>query len=170
MQKLKLYLMVGFPGAGKTTVAQLIADTTGAIHICSDIERHKMFRRPTHSEPESINLYNKLNTQTADWLHEGKSVVFDTNFNFYQDREKLRKIAARLGAETVIVWVTTPLKIAQDRAVNSNEKRNGYELNMTKDQFENIVRKLEQPRTNEMVMKIDGSLLDRKAFIDRLLN
>ncbi len=85
-----LYLFVGYPGAGKTTAAQLVSEASGAVHLWADKERRKRYGKPSHSHAESTELYDSLNTQTEKLLRAGKSVIFDTNFKFYSDREKLR--------------------------------------------------------------------------------
>ena len=113
MSKPVLYLMVGYPGAGKTSLARIISEATGAIHIWSDKERHEMFPNPTHSQQESHQLYEALNKRTSQLLAAGNSVVFDTNFNFYSDRQKLREIAANNNAECRVVWLSTPEEVSR---------------------------------------------------------
>jgi predicted kinase len=165
MKKPILYLMVGYPGAGKTTIAKMIHHATGAVHLWADVERHKMFEQPTHSKEESIQLYDELNRGAEALLAGGHSVVFDTNFNFHEDRQKLRDIASRHGAETIVVWVTIPVEVAKDRAVCTEESRNGYQFQMTEAEFEAIVSKLEPPTKDEKVIKIDGMKLDEQAIL-----
>lgn len=152
--------MVGHPGAGKTHIAQIIAERTGAVHLWADAERHKMFAQPTHTHDESIQLYEYLNHRTAELLDQGKSVVFDTNFNFASDRQKLREIADRRHAVTKVIWLNVPYDVAHGRAVHPPEIRNGYLQGMTEDQFAAITSKLETPAKNENVIKIEDPTLD----------
>ncbi len=160
MSKPVLYLMVGYPGAGKTTVAQLITQRTGAVHLWADWERHQLFDNPNHSESESRKLYDQLNQTAEKLLAEGKSVVFDTNFNYRRDRQLLREVADRQNAETIVVWLITAPEVARERAVHSNVVRNGYDFTMTSVEFDKIVAHLEPPDKNEKIIKIDGVKLD----------
>jgi len=168
MKRHTLYLFVGYPGAGKTRVSRIIAETNGAVHLWADTERHKMFPNPTHSLEESQQLYDHLNAVTEDLLAQGKSVVFDTNFNFHADREKLRAIAERQGAEMIILWIATPVEVAKKRAVGTRLLRNGYTMSMSEEQFDAIAAKLEPPTKDENFIKIDGTEIDREKII-RLL-
>ena len=155
----KLYLFVGYPGAGKSHVARLIADQTGAVHLWADIVRQQMFEKPCHSRAESKQLYDRLNTETRDLLLDGKSVIFDTNFNYYDDRQLLRSIADKANARTVLVWVTTPESVAHSRAVHAPVTRNGYTVNITADDFARMVGNLQAPRPAEHAVEIDGTNL-----------
>ncbi len=160
--------MVGYPGAGKTTISTLISKRTGAVHLWADAERHKMFGTPTHSQQESVQLYEHLNHRAAELLANGQSVVFDTNFNFASDREKLRDIAEQCQAETKVIWLTTPVEVAREKAVHPPKMRNGYMIGMTEEEFDSIVSKLEPPAKDEEVIKIDRSKLDADSLL-RLL-
>lgn len=157
--KAHLYLLIGYPGAGKSTVGRIISERTGAVHVVADYERHKMFPDPQHTEDESLELYNSLNDKTDQLLSEGKSVVFDTNFNFKHDRDHLREIAERRGADTLVIWVQVDKHLAQERAVGTHETRNGYTTVMTQERFDKIVSKLEPP-FDEKYIKIDGTNID----------
>jgi predicted kinase len=163
-----LYLFIGYPGAGKSTVAKLIAEQTGAHLICADNERHKLFKIPTHAKEESKELYEKLNEATEYLLSQGRSVVFDTNFNFLSDRKKLRDIADKYNATTVLIWIKTPLSVALKRAVHSHTLRNNYDYVMTSKQFNDIATKLEPPKESEKAVIVDGSDLDKDILFKSL--
>ncbi len=160
MAKPKLYLFVGYPGAGKTTLSRLIAGKTGAVHLWADVERHKLFGQATHSQAESLKLYDYLNDEADKLLAKGRSVVFDTNFNFRADRQKMRGIAAKHGADVLLVWIQLPIEVAKQRAVGKVDPRNGYMVAMTEPQFDAIIAKLEPPAEDEKAIKIDGAKFD----------
>ena len=152
-----LFLMVGYPGSGKTTVSKLIHDLTGATHIWSDYERRQMFGQPLHTVEESRQLYAYLNKVVDKLLADGQSVIFDTNFNFKKDRQHLKDIAARHGARTLVIWLTTPEDIARERAVEqSHGKETRVWGNMPTADFDRIVSHLQPPGEDEHPIKLEG--------------
>lgn len=157
MSKPTLYLMVGYPGAGKTTVAKIIAELTGAVHLWADQERQKMFGEPTHSKAESRQLYAHMNREAERLLAEGQSVVFDTNFNFLRDRERLRRVAAEQGASAKLIWLITDRSLAFRRAALESEGQPTRLFgNMKQEVFERMADHLEMPTAAEQPVKIDG--------------
>lgn len=169
MSRPKLYFFIGYPGAGKTTISEIIHKKTGAKHIWADFERNRLFDNPNHSEEESQKLYAQLDQAAEYLLSNGKSVIYDTNFNFLNDRQSKRDMAAEHGAEAILIWVTTPKSTSKKRAVHPSKKRNGYDFHMTSDQFDKIANKLEEPLKNEKVIKIDGTKID-ESQVAMLLN
>lgn len=158
-----LYLMLGFPGSGKTTVAGIISKLTRAIHLWADKERVARFEKPVHSHDESIELYDALNQEVDHFLAAGQSVVYDTNFNFYKDREKLRDIASKNDAECIIVWVQAPRVVAKERATKDADKQPTRLLgNFSDEDFERMSDNLEPPKENEKFIVIDGTKVSRE--------
>ena len=158
MSEPTLYLLVGYPGSGKTTTSRVIHELTGAAHIWADRERQRLFGNPTHSQQESDELYARLNERTGQLLAAGTSVVFDTNFSFRKDRDYLRQIASRAGARTVLLWLHVAPELARDRATHhTHASDNGYDNTMSGTTFERIVSHLEPPTDDELPITLDGT-------------
>lgn len=153
-----LYLMLGYPGAGKTTVARVISQLTGATHLWADGERRERFGDPTYSEEENKQLYDQMNNETAELLAAGKSVVFDTGFNKLADRDHLRALAAEQGADTRLVWVSVDAETARARATQDAHLQDTRALgDMSPDDFERLREKLEPPAATEDYTELDGT-------------
>lgn len=150
--------MVGLPGAGKTTASHAISKTTGAIHLWADNHRKQKFSSPVFDMAENSSLYEQLNSETALLLGQGKSVVFDTAFNHYSDRQKLRQIADKHNAKTIVVWVQAPSELARHRATKGTEEQATRILgDMSHEHFDKLSEKLEQPKPNEHTIVLDGT-------------
>lgn len=157
-----LFLMLGYPGAGKTTTAKIIHELSGAEHLWADHERRERFGEPTYAHEETLKLYGELNKVVEKLLQGGKSVIFDTNFNFYKDRKHLRSIAANNGAKSILVWVRAPKEIAKQRAVVDAHKHHHTRIlgHMPESHFERIAEGLEPPHNDEPYIELDGTKID----------
>ena len=128
-----------------------------------------MFGNPTRSHEENLELYSHMNDMARELLQKGKSVVFDTNFNFYKDREKLRKIAADAGAEAVLIWVTTSKDIARERATKDGHLQATRVLgDMPVSEFERMSKNLQPPLEHENYISVDGTKVTDKYITDTL--
>jgi predicted kinase len=171
MNKPTLFLMIGYPGAGKTTVAKIIAKLTGAVHLWADKQRREMFINPDHSHTENVQLYSELNNKTQQLLKSGKSVVFDTNFNFYKDRVKLKKIADKYGADCKVIWLDTNREVSKQRATDvlAHQKENRVLGSMPVNDFNRMSNNLQPPRPSESPLKITGIDISEQK-VRQLLN
>ncbi len=169
MSQPTLYLMLGYPGSGKTTASKAIAKVAHAVHLWADHERRLKFKAPTYGHQENLRLYDDLNHKTKVLLTEGKSVVFDTNFNFYKDRQHLRKIAKDCGAETKLIWVKTDKKIAKQRATEDAHLQETRVLgNMPPEEFDRMSGNMEKPRGGEKYIELDGTKITKSYVADKL--
>ncbi len=164
MSKPTLFLMAGYPGAGKTTIASIISELTGAAHLSSDSLRIEMFPQPMFSPAEHTQLYNALNTQTKALLQAGKSVIYDANLNRYEHRQEKYDICQEIGATPQLIWVTTPKQLAKERATHESRNQLIPQHETKESMFERIADIIEPPKKNESPIFIDGSNVDREAI------
>jgi predicted kinase len=137
--------------------------------LWADHIRRELFNDPTYSHTENIKLYDHLNKLTAELLAAENSVVFDTNFNFYKDRRRLREIASEHDAEVEVIWVTTPKDIARNRATKDAHKQDNRVLgDIPVDDFERMSNNLEPPHGDEQVIEIEGIGVTSEVIKEKL--
>lgn len=169
MKQPTLYLMLGYPGAGKTTTAKMIHEVTGAVHLWADDIRRERLVEPTYTHDENLVLYEYLNKVAEQLLEAGQSVIFDTNFNFYTDRQKLREIASKHNAKSKVIWVTTNKDLAKKRATSDAHQQDTRVLgNMPEATFDRMSQNLELPHDDEETVEVDGTKVSRD-YIEQLL-
>lgn len=107
-----LYAIGGLSGAGKSTVAHLVARSVGGIVIRSDFVRKELFggsdqeTAPPHAYTESAShdVYHTLITRAAAALRSGLPVVVDATFIRPSHQRLITALGATLGARCVPLW------------------------------------------------------------------
>lgn len=166
----RLYLMLGYPGAGKTTTAELLSEVTGAVSLSSDTFRFKMFEQPTFSQAEHNTLYRTLDYMTELLLSQGVSVVYDANLNRYQHRKDKYDICKRVGATPVLLWLQTPRELSKERAVHEDRSHFAPQDESLENMFERIVDVFEGPREGEVPISLDGTHVTKDSLRELLAN
>jgi aminoglycoside phosphotransferase family enzyme/predicted kinase len=110
-----LLAMHGLSGSGKTTVSQALLERIGAVRLRSDVERKRLHGLPATARGESApgaglydtaagaRTYERLADLAAATLGAGYPVIADAAFLRRGERHRFRDLAARLGAEFLIV-------------------------------------------------------------------
>ena len=114
-----LFLMVGLPGAGKTTRARELAPARRALLLCLDEWMKPLFGAPDVGGVQDV-LEGRLISVGLAVLRLGTSVVLDFGFWSQDERSSLRWLAASAGASCEVVYVPvdreTQLARIADRA------------------------------------------------------
>lgn len=173
MNQPTLFLMLGYPGAGKTTTAEIVSELTGAVKLSSDQIRLHMFKHPKFTQDEHDAVYGTLDYLTELLLGRGVSVIYDANLNRFQHRLEKYEICERTGAKSVVLWLRTETELAKKRATelgHTDPARRVYG-NLSPEVFDRLAREIEPPREDEQVIELDGTNLQKQTvaeLLDRL--
>ena len=112
-----LTLMVGLPGAGKTTRAKELEQATGAVRFTPD-EWHLFLFGDDFHDPREHALHDQRHDRVEElqWrlgkrlLAQGVSVSLDFGFWAKEQREEKYREAQALGVEFSLCYVHAPLE------------------------------------------------------------
>ena len=153
-----LYLLMGLPGAGKTTAAKIIEELTGATRLSSDEQRLKLWPLPTFTEAEHAALYDHLNKETERLISVGTSVIYDANLNRLAHRKEKYDLAKKYNVPVVLVWVQAPHSIARQRRIEVSEHHALVpQQEDPASMFDRIAGILEEPTSDEECIVLDGT-------------
>lgn len=108
-----LYLMVGLPCSGKTTLAKQIEQETGAVRFTPDEWHIFLFGDDFHQSDEHDARHDRV--EALMWqvgrrlLKQGVSVILDFGFWAKEQRDEKRAEVEALGADFQICYLDTPL-------------------------------------------------------------
>ncbi|MEO0495520.1 MAG: AAA family ATPase, partial [Actinomycetota bacterium] len=125
--RLRLIVVGGGPGTGKTTVARAIGERFGLPVLSSDDIRKSVTGTPfdarcvadpgegIYTADAKQAVYDELGREADALLRAGTSVVVDATWSTDEGREALRAIAGRWGAEVVELECHLDPEIAGER-------------------------------------------------------
>jgi predicted kinase len=163
-------MLLGYPGAGKTTTAKIIEQLTGAKRLSSDEERLKRFPYPEFTPHEHDSLYRQLDEETAQLLSSGKSVIYDANLNRYTHRSDKYRICGQTNAKPILVWLNTPRDLSEQRAIEEQRQELWPKGETPQDMFTRIANLIEIPRENENPIILDGSSINTEIVKTALIS
>ena len=103
-----IVIMMGFPGSGKTTIANEICDDPQYIHIKGD-------------DHKSNTL--KMLKASLDHIKNNKSIVFDATNSSIKKRRLNVDFAEKHSYRVVCVHISTPLDISYKRSLTRQEEK-----------------------------------------------
>jgi predicted kinase len=124
-----IVLMHGLSGSGKTTRAQRIVESVGAVRIRTDVERkrlHGLERRAhdgfgieagPYAPAATMRTYERVRALAGHVTAAGFVVVVDGAFLARWQRDMFRSLAAETGVPFAIVTVSEPLATLRARLI-----------------------------------------------------
>lgn len=125
--EVRLIMVGGLPGTGKTTVAGLLADRLGAVVLSSDRIRkehaglaaeqhaHAPFRHGIYSPEHTEATYRELLHRAEALLRLGETVVLDAAWPSKRLREQAAEVARDTHSRLVPLCCTAPTEVAAAR-------------------------------------------------------
>jgi predicted kinase len=109
----KLSVVCGLPGVGKTTVAGLLADTTDARLLRTDVVRKEVIQEPTYSDEETERVYAELLRRADRTLPA--PVVLDGTYRRRGLRDDVVDLAERTGVTYQFYRVVCDESVVRER-------------------------------------------------------
>lgn len=142
----RLFVICGLPGAGKTTRAQEISSSTGAIRLCADdwlealgislLDYETRFRLEPH-----------LLRHAEELLRAGVSVSVEFGSWARSEREAIRQLAVRTGAFAELHFLDAPIEELVRRV---RERGGAHASGLVEDVLFKYSGKFERPTTEEV--------------------
>jgi predicted kinase len=155
-KKPTLHLIMGLPGAGKSTFAKHLQKITKAVRLSSDEFRLLIYPEPTFSQQEHDNLYGIIDHNVEHLLDKGYSVIYDANLNRKLHRQEKYALAKKYDAKVVLWCINTPDKLSKQRRIDDQDHNLLPEGETPANMFDRIAAVYELPE-NEPHIEFDGT-------------
>jgi predicted kinase len=153
-----LFYTIGYPGAGKSTLAARLSYWLGVEHLRGDKIGLELFRFPTYSAQERQAVYAEMGRRAGEHLAQGKHILYDAAVNTYAQRQQLAALAEQHGGIALGLWVQTPTPVAKKRAATARDSGiAGRVVRVIPPHiFDHYVAAFEAPAPGERVLLVSG--------------
>lgn len=115
-QQPRLILLIGLPGAGKSTLARMLAPRLQAVVVDRDAIRAQRFAEAPVDGPITALANAAMEDEIRMRLGQGDSVIADgRTWARAQERGRLVDLARSAGAVIEQIWIDVPVAVAIER-------------------------------------------------------
>ncbi len=153
-----LFLLYGFPGAGKTYLARQLCEELQAAHVQGDRIRHELFEQPRYDRQENDIVTHLMSYMAEEFLQAGISVVFDVNAMRAAQRRTLREMARHMKTKPILIWIQLDTESAFNRVVKRDRRKSDdkYAAPMDRTTFETLASGMQNPDMTEDYVVVSG--------------
>lgn len=147
-----LFILVGLPFSGKSTLLKYISEYTNIIPLSFDILWKEREKNPEEKEKLSFEYLTKvIDKKIGKLLDEGHSVIYDSLNDTVDQRERLLNLAKVNNSSCRIIYLDTPFEIIKQRRLENTKT---MERHLVDDEnFNKSIKKFIIPSENENPMK-----------------
>lgn len=153
-----LFILCGYPYAGKSFIAQQIVTGTDIAYVSiDDIFHARGFDWNSNRLPNATaweQIFDESYAKTRELLKIGKNVLYDSTSQTVVSRNKLRTVARSVGAEAYVVYVHTSVEKVWKRWEASIKSEDRH--NVSKDLVEETIAMFEVPTEQENVLRVEN--------------
>jgi predicted kinase len=162
-----IILICGYPGVGKTTLANELSPLINAVVLSTDKIRKELIVNPNDNDKEKRLVYDIL-ILFAKYLHNsGINCILDANFNEQKSREDIKKRLNLKDDQFKIIECICPEELIISRIQNRKKGYSNTDISiykMIKNRYEPIMEKHITVDTSnslkEIVIEIVNKLQD----------
>ena len=148
-----LYLMVGLPCAGKTTLALTLEREHSAIRLTLDEWHLRLFGQDAE-DPEHNARHRLIESLLWDVasraLALGTNVILDFGFWAREEREDFRSRAKKLGASSEVHFLDVPHDELLRRLAQRNAQHSKFSFRIPEEMMKPWIESFQKPTTDEL--------------------
>lgn len=116
----KLYMLIGLPASGKSTIAKELSKSEGAIIVSSDEIRQELLG-DINDQTQNGKVFEEVEKRIKEGLLNGNVIYDATNINYKKRRAFLQKLN-KMEVEKIAVLVATPYEECLARNANRDRR------------------------------------------------
>lgn len=158
LTKPTLFLLYGFPGAGKTYFARQLCESLHAVHVQGDRIRSELFEKPRYDKQENDVVNHLMEYMAEEFLGAGVSVVYDANAMRLGQRRLLRDLARKAKAQPILIWIQIDPESAFLRVSKRDRRKTDdrYATPFDRTAFDRFAGSMQNPQNEEDYIVISG--------------
>jgi predicted kinase len=148
-----IFLVIGYPGAGKSYFSRQFAELTDSIHLSEDRLRYELFGEPTYEKSEDEVVGRIRDYLLEELVKSEKSIIIDADID-KAGRKLLKEQLRATKSPVITIWVQTDLETSFGRASSRDRRQTDdkYTSSMTFETFDRIQRAFKRPEREEAIV------------------